>query len=142
MTQNDIFSDKEKRNAYLAEAINYQSIPDSIRVQFEKYVLGAYREQKEEKEDDPISQFIAVKKYKPVALKVKPIYAELPSQYRIKREITGDPLAEMPQLNPNPPDLFLLEGILKKEKMIWIKSIKRRISAPFNYGAKPSFHME
>jgi len=30
------------------------------------------------------------------------MYAELPDQYRIKREIKGDPLAEMPPLNPRP----------------------------------------
>ncbi|KAF8953949.1 hypothetical protein BDZ97DRAFT_1600854, partial [Flammula alnicola] len=46
------------------------------------------------------------KKYKPVALKVKPVYASLPEQYRIKREIKGDPLktADMPKLSKNPPD--------------------------------------
>jgi hypothetical protein len=39
-----------------------------------------------------------------VALKTKPVYAELPEEYRIKRDIKGDPLAEMPKLNPNPPE--------------------------------------
>ncbi|KAJ7110550.1 hypothetical protein C8R44DRAFT_634056, partial [Mycena epipterygia] len=34
----------------------------------------------------------AGKKYKPVGLKVRPVYTELPDQYRIRREIKGDPL--------------------------------------------------
>jgi hypothetical protein len=44
------------------------------------------------------------KKYKPVGLKIRPIYTELPDKYRIKREIKGDPLARMPKLNPTPSD--------------------------------------
>ena len=43
-------------------------------------------------------------KYKPVALKVKPLYTELPSKYRIIQDIKGDPLENMPVLNPRPPD--------------------------------------
>ena len=43
------------------------------------------------------------KKYKPVALKVKPIIGELPAKFRIIRNITGDPLKDLPTLNPNPP---------------------------------------
>ncbi|KAI0257963.1 hypothetical protein BC834DRAFT_926760 [Gloeopeniophorella convolvens] len=42
--------------------------------------------------------------YKPVAHKVRPVEAELPSCFRIVRSIQGDPLADMPTLNPNPPD--------------------------------------
>ena len=45
----------------------------------------------------------ARKKYKPVALKVKPIIGELPDKFRIVRKIIGDPLEHMPKLNPNPP---------------------------------------
>jgi Integrase zinc binding domain/RNase H-like domain found in reverse transcriptase len=43
------------------------------------------------------------KRYKPVALKVRPILADLPNKFRIIREITGDPLKDLPVLNPNPP---------------------------------------
>ena len=43
-------------------------------------------------------------KYKPVALKTRPVVQELPAEFRIKREIIGDPLADMPKLSPNPPD--------------------------------------
>ena len=43
------------------------------------------------------------KKYKPVALKVKPVIAALPSEFHIERNIIGDPLEDMPALSPNPP---------------------------------------
>jgi len=43
------------------------------------------------------------KKYKPVALKIKPVESTLPSQFRIIRNVIGDPLAKLPILNPNPP---------------------------------------
>jgi Integrase zinc binding domain/RNase H-like domain found in reverse transcriptase len=43
------------------------------------------------------------KKYKPVALKVRPVIADLPDRFRIIRNITGDPLEHMPKLNPHPP---------------------------------------
>ncbi len=50
----------------------------------------------------PIS-VLATKKYKPVALKVKPLLGDLPDRFRIIRDIKGDPLAGMPELNPHPP---------------------------------------
>jgi hypothetical protein len=46
---------------------------------------------------------IMKKKYKPVALKVHVIIAELPERFCIVRDIIGDPLAEMPTVDPNPP---------------------------------------
>jgi hypothetical protein len=61
----------------------------------------------------PVSSFIDAipqkkgvvtkKKYKPVAQKVRSVVADLPEKYRIVREIMGDPLADMPVLDPNPP---------------------------------------
>lgn len=36
--------------------------------------------------------------------KTKPVIQELPAEFRIKREIQGDPLADMPKLSPIPPD--------------------------------------
>lgn len=59
------------------------------------------------------------KKYKPVALKVRPVLGELPDKYRIKREIVGDPLARLPKLPMNPPE-FIAKGRYtdeRKEKM-------------------------
>lgn len=46
-------------------------------------------------------QFIG-KKYKPVAMKVRPVFQDLPDKYRIKRKILGDPLANMPALSEKP----------------------------------------
>ncbi|EPQ49780.1 hypothetical protein GLOTRDRAFT_23124, partial [Gloeophyllum trabeum ATCC 11539] len=43
------------------------------------------------------------KKYKPVAKKVRAVPATLPKEFRIQRNIKGDPLADMPTLSPNPP---------------------------------------
>ena len=45
----------------------------------------------------------AAKKYKPVALKVKPVLGELAEKFRIIRNIKGDPLEHLPTLSPNPP---------------------------------------
>ena len=98
------FTDKERRNAYMAEAINCSDIPDRNREQFNNYLLGAYRNQMYSGDENPTVSVLATKKYKPVALKVKPVYAELPGQYRIQRNIKGDPLADMPRLNPRPPE--------------------------------------
>ena len=98
------FTDKERRNAYMAEAINCSDIPDRNREQFNDYLLGAYRSQMYSGYENPTVSVLATKKYKPVALKVKPVYTELPGQYRIQRNIKGDPLADMPRLNPRPPE--------------------------------------
>ena len=46
---------------------------------------------------------VSKKKYKPVALKVRPVITDLPDRFRIIRNITGDPLKDMPKLNPHPP---------------------------------------
>ena len=43
------------------------------------------------------------KKYKPVDLKVQPVIRELPDRFWIIRNILGDPLSQLPILNPNPP---------------------------------------
>ncbi len=46
----------------------------------------------------------ASKKYKPVALKTKPVLATLPDKFRIIRNIKGDPLKDLPELSPHPPE--------------------------------------
>ena len=54
--------------------------------------------------DEPILLKISTKKkYKPVALKVKPVIGELPDKFRIIRQIIGDPLQNLPVLPTNPP---------------------------------------
>ena len=63
-------------------------------------------------------------KYKPVAQKVKPLYTDLPAKYRIMRDIRGDPLADMPVLNPRPPE-FTPTGRYTKEKKEAIDLVHR-----------------
>ncbi|KAJ7193096.1 hypothetical protein B0H12DRAFT_1039458, partial [Mycena haematopus] len=59
----------------------------------EDYVPEESATSKEELEPGiPLLDSFAGKKYKPVALKTRPVYGELPEKYRIKREIIGDPL--------------------------------------------------
>lgn len=61
--------------------------------------------EKPSKQDQPVrhGNLATKKKYKPVALKVRPVIGELPAKFRIIRNIIGDPLANLPILNPNPP---------------------------------------
>jgi len=71
----------------------------------------------EEIEEEVASCF--AKKYKLVALKVKPILGTLPERFRITREIVGDPLQGMPKLPEHPPEFkprgrYTLE---RKEKL-------------------------
>jgi hypothetical protein len=63
----------------------------------------------------PVKDVFAGKKYKPVALKVRPVFTDLPEEYRILREITGDPLADMPELPTNPTD-FVPTGRYSAER--------------------------
>jgi hypothetical protein len=47
--------------------------------------------------------FLSTKeKYKFVAKKVRPVIGELPEKFRIERKIIGNPLDDLPTLNPNP----------------------------------------
>jgi hypothetical protein len=110
----DRFSEKEKRNIYVQEAMNQADVPDEARAKVTSYLLGKTRGRMAEQDKDPPVSVLA-SKYKPVALKVKPIYAELPERFRIKREIRGDPLAEMPKLTPHPPD-FVPTGRYTQER--------------------------
>ena len=58
---------------------------------------------------------ILMKKYKPVAQKVRPIIGNLPSRFRIVRNIIGDPLTDLPRLSPLPPR-FRLTGRYSEER--------------------------
>ena len=55
----------------------------------------------------PLAIF-AGKKYKPVALKVRPVETELPSWFRIMCNIKGDPLKDIPLLPTHPPPYQLM----------------------------------
>ena len=66
-------------------------------------------------DDIRVLDAFAGKKYKPVALKVRPVYAELPEKYHIKREIKGDPLENIPILPTNPTE-FVPTGRYTQER--------------------------
>ena len=62
------------------------------------------------------------KKYKPVALRSKPIIGELPDKFRIIRNIIGDPLAALPTLNPNPPKFSPIGRYTQERKELFDKA--------------------
>jgi Integrase zinc binding domain/RNase H-like domain found in reverse transcriptase len=108
------FQNDDVRNAFLAQTMENPIYEDSDREVLSKYLDAAML---------PVavnSQTVADKiksvyKYKPVALKTRPVVQELPAEFRIKREILGDPLAEMPELSTNPPD-FVPTGRYTQER--------------------------
>ncbi|KAG6870482.1 hypothetical protein C0995_012701, partial [Termitomyces sp. Mi166 len=61
------------------------------------------------------------KKYKLVALKVKPVASTVPEDFHVERDIKGDPLADMPPLNPNPPPFLPTECFTEKRKNQFLK---------------------
>jgi hypothetical protein len=108
------FQNDEVRNVFLAQTMENPIFEDSDRAILSKYL---------ESRTSSVavnSQMVtgderSVYKYKPVALKTRPVVQELPAEFRIKREIIGDPLAEMPELSPNPPD-FVPTGRYTQER--------------------------
>jgi hypothetical protein len=63
----------------------------------------------------------AKKKYKLVAKKVRPVIGELPEKFHIEHKIIGNPLDDLPVLNPNPPpfiptDRYTLERRAQLDK--------------------------
>ncbi len=81
-----------------------------------------------------VKDVFATKKYKPVAQKIRPITGGLPSEFRIVREIKGDPLKDMPQLSTHPSEYMLMgrytvecKEIIKKvhkEDFLWPEECK------------------
>jgi len=86
----------------------------------------------EEIEEEVMSCF--AKKYKLVVLKVKPVLGILPEQFRITREIVGDPLQGMLKLSEYPPEFepqghYTLErkeklDMTREEEFLWPEKIK------------------
>src|SRR5271154_2688597 len=93
------FEEGELRNVFLAQGMGNKCFEDSHREILSAYlnasVLG-------KKEDDHETR--SVYKYKPVALKTRPVIGELPGGFRIRRTIVGDPLLDMPKLSTTPSE--------------------------------------
>src|SRR5271163_1533735 len=108
--RSETFSEKEVRNAFLAQSMTNPVYEDSDREKLAGYLdntvwrSSAVREGDDERVYLSSTDERSVYKYKPVALKIKPVIQELPAEFRIKREILGDPLADIPVLSPNPTD--------------------------------------
>src|SRR4051812_48994300 len=79
-----VFTKSELRNAYLSQGVKESDIEDSDRGVIENFLLGAYRGKCDATNDKDAHAVYASKKYKPVALKTRPVYAELPEEFRIK----------------------------------------------------------
>jgi hypothetical protein len=90
------FAKAELRNAYLAQGVHVSDIEDNERVKVDKFLYETINEkgrkaqprgvfeQNVSEVKDPIEEMrmvLAGKKYKPVALKVKPLYQELPEKF-------------------------------------------------------------
>jgi hypothetical protein len=97
------FQNDEVRNVFLAQAMGSPVYEDSDREVLSRY-LDTVALPVEVNSQTMVDGARSIYKYKPVALKTKPVVQELPAEFRIKREISGDPLAEMPKLSTNPPD--------------------------------------
>ena len=106
LAKNGYFSSRGIRNVYMHAVLNEEILEDDCNKKLENYFTKYCGKPEDQTEDEKTASVLAGKKYKPVALKVRPIYAELPEQYRIKRDITGDPLAGMPKLMVHPPDFI------------------------------------
>jgi len=104
---NGKFENDEVRDVYLAQSMDNPVYEDSDREVLSQYLdtvgLPVNVDNQTTKETTNEGAR-SVYKYKPVAFKTKPVVQELPAEFRIKREIIGDPLAEMPELSPNPPE--------------------------------------
>ena len=131
--ENGEFTEQGVMNAYMEQAVLHSELPDEDRHYVLKYMetrdkepgkasflqeyipradmdiylqeVRAAQSDDEEitREESDSAQYLG-KKYKPVAMKVKPMYSDLPEKFRIKRDIKGDPLADMPELNPISPE--------------------------------------
>ena len=78
--------------------------PKELLQSYLKGETKAYNEKYTEYEVHEVPSISTFGKYKPVAQKVRPQYAELDKEFRIVREIKGDTLENMPTLSPNPPE--------------------------------------
>lgn len=119
--ENNHFTKAGIRRAYLSEAVKYSDIEDDDRNTVESFFLDDQRKKGQSSAEKEIQEAVASyvgskKKYKPVGVKVRPVYADLDDQYRITRNITGDALEGMPELNPTPGIFIPTERYTQERK--------------------------
>jgi hypothetical protein len=102
------FTHSELSSAYLmaSEGVEFEGAVQELLDQFKSGVDNRLPtiEKTRTYEQFVQKQEIYSKKYKPVGVKVKPVLTDLPSEYRIVREIKGDPLKDLPTLPTHPPE--------------------------------------
>ncbi|KAG5724609.1 hypothetical protein E4T56_gene3937 [Termitomyces sp. T112] len=77
--------------------------------------------------DPPRQKGVQVKKkYKPVAMKTKPVASHVSEDFRIERQIIGDPLVTMPPLNPNLPPFIPTKRFTSKQQAKLVKDHNTR----------------
>ena len=138
------FSERGKMNVYMEQAVMVSDVEDKDRENVQDYMKARGRNPKEvqflqefipsakveafnqnvteetakaskfSRPEGDFAQYLG-KKYKPVAQKVRPVYSELPDKFRIRRDIKGDPLKDMPALNPVSPE-FTPTGRYNEER--------------------------
>ena len=111
----DLYDDKDKRSGSRRACYSTRSISvprskyDTLMKSPDRFISvsatathSTLDETLKTKDREQVSVF-AGKKYKPVAQKVRAMPAELADEFRIVRNITGEPLEEMPSLSTDPP---------------------------------------
>jgi len=84
-----------------------------------KMVMAVEKDNEKVNLEEAVDAVCFAKKYKPIALKVKPMLGTLPEKFRIIREITSDSLKDLPRLPEHSPE-FILKGrymVERKEKL-------------------------
>jgi len=106
--QKSIQTEEDKRDPVLKQFFMELHQPGAIG----KTVVAVEKDNKKVSLEEAADAACFAKKYKPVALKVKPVLGTLPERFVIIREITGDPLKGLPKLPEH-----LLEFSLKGRYM-------------------------
>ena len=81
-----------------------------------KTVVAVEEDNKKVSLEEAADAVCFAKKYKPAALKVKPVLGTLPEKFRIIREIMGDPLKDLPKLPEHPLEFSPKERYMAKRK--------------------------
>jgi len=113
--QKSIQTEEDKRDPVLEQFFMELHQPGAV----EKAVVAVEEDNKKVSLEEAADAACFAKKYKPVALKVKPVLETLPERFRIIREITGNSLKGLPKL-PEHPLEFSPKGrymVERKEKL-------------------------
>jgi len=92
--QKSIQTEEDKRDPVLKQFFMELRQPGAVG----KAVVAVEKDNKKVSLEEAADAACFAKKYKPVALKVKPVLGTLPERFVIIREITGDPLKGLPKL--------------------------------------------